>query len=209
MIISEYPLDGLPYISPDDFLANKYPVKKGELIINLSSDLRFLKSGYYVSLLANRVIPSIEDLSDLYCPPSLFKRLESKLSIVKPKILDEAPRGKGKVIIYPVNQLNKKRYFIAHNNFEKQICYEEASLHHRYPVAVLPLESKLEEFAVILGNCVNKKYAHIAKLIYSEFRIPVFKLLMQGRRFSGMLPCSLKQLNSEEFNLLIQSLREI
>lgn len=207
MIISDYSLDGLPCVSPDDFLANKYPVKKGELIINLSQDLRFLRSGYYVSLLADRVIPRIEDLADLYCPPSIFKRLEGKILIIKPRILDEVPRGKGKVIIFPVNQLNKKRYFIANSDFEKQIYYEEASLHRRYPVAVLPLKGRLMEFAVILGECLYKKYADIANLVYNEFRIPIFKLLMQGRRFSGMLPCSLKDLNSEEFNLLIKRLK--
>ncbi len=213
MIISEHPLNGLLHVSPDDFLANKYTAKEGELIINLCHDLRFLKSGYYVSLHANghRVIPAIEDLSDLYCPPLLFKRLEGKLLLIKPRLLDEAPRGNGEVLLFPVNQLNKARYFIARNNFEKQIYYEEASLHHRYPVAVLPLRRKLKEFSVIFGDCIseNKKYAQAAKLIYSEFRIPVFKLLMQGRSFSGMLPCSLKQLNTEEFDLLIDKLREI
>jgi hypothetical protein len=211
MIISEYPLNGLFHVTPEEFIANKYPLKPSELIINLSQDLRFLKYGYYISLHANRVVPAIKDLFDLYCPPLIFKRLEGKLSIIKLKILDEAPLEAGKVIIFPVNQLNKTRYFIARNNFEKQIYYEAASLHHRYPVAVLPLKNKLKEFAVIFGECShrNKEYAAIAKLIYSELKIPIFKLLMQGRKFSGALPCSLKQLNSEEFNLLMKKLREI
>ncbi len=211
MIISEYPLNGLSCASPEDFLSNKYPPKRNELIVNLCSDLRFLKSGYYVSLYAMgcRVIPTIEDLSDLYCPPLAFKRLAGKVSMIAPRILDEAPNGRGRVIIFPVNQVNRERYFIAGSSREKQRYYERASLHRRYPVAFLPLRGKLQEVPVIFGDCIddNKDKIRIARQIYREFQIPLFRLLMQGRKFSGMLPCSLEQLNNEERALLIRKLK--
>lgn len=210
MIISEYPLNGLSCVCPEDFLSSKYPLRRNELIINLCHDLRFLKSGYYVSLYAmgHRVIPAIEDLSDLYCPPSVFRRLEGRVPMIMPKILDEAPGSEGKVIIFPLNQLNRERYFIASDSEEKQRYYERASLYHRFPIAVLPLRRKLQEVSVIFGDCIDKdKYKkHVAKQIYGELQIPIFKLLMQSREFSGVLPCSLKELNSEERELLIQKL---
>lgn len=213
MIISDCLIDGISFITPEDFLSNKCTLRGNEAIINLCSDLRFMKSGYYVSLYAmgHKVIPIIEDLSDLYCPPLAFRRLQGKVPMIAPRILDEAPDGKGRVIIFPVNQLNKERYFIAGSSYEKQRYYEKASLNHRYPVAILPLRGKLREVTVIFGDCTDesKESKRAARRIYSEFQIPVFRLLMQSGKFSGMLPCSPKRLNKRERELLADKLREI
>jgi glutathione synthase/RimK-type ligase-like ATP-grasp enzyme len=92
--------------------------------INLNSDYRYLKTGYYVSLhaevLGNNVIPSCENIIDASRTPIMLLRASRAKIPTTPflvtdsvkKIIDEV---KLPVVVFAVNPFIHEGYQVAHN----------------------------------------------------------------------------------------------
>ena len=193
----------LAKMQPSAFL--KSSVK--DFTLNLDTDYRYLKTGYYVSMhaevLGNQVIPSTENIIDASRTPILLLKA-SKAGI---RTLPYLVTGSVKqittefafpVVVFAVNPFSYEGYKLARNRSGLYRAVKSLSMNYKFAVCVQPLKGEMLSFKTLFGKCEQVgEVAAISQKVYETFRIPMCKLHVQTVQEKAYL-CGLQPLRTEE-----------
>lgn len=193
----------LPTMKPSAFLKSSV---KG-FTLNLNTDYRYLKTGYYVSMhaevLGNAVIPSTENIIDASRTPILLLKASKAgiptLSYLMTSSVKEITHKFGfPVVVFAVNPFSYEGYKIAGNRSALYKVVKSLSLNYKFVVCVLPLRGEMLSFKSIFGKCGHGgEVAKISEKVYETFRIPICRLHVQTVRGRAFL-CGFEPLRIEE-----------
>ncbi len=205
LVVSDIDLtDDLHAIKPSRFLESSIK----DTTINLNSDLRYLKTGYYVSLhaevLGNNVIPSCENIIDANRTPILLLRAARAKIPTLPflvtdsvkKIIDEV---KLPVVVFAVNPFIYEGYKIAHNKSALYRAMKSLGMNYKFTVCAQPLRGQMTTVKSIFGKCQDEQTSAIAAKVYELFKIPLCKLHVQKADGNAFL-CGLEPLKETELS---------
>jgi hypothetical protein len=178
-----------------------------DFTLNLDTDYRYLKTGYYVSMhaevLGNRVIPSTENIIDAGRTPILLLKA-SKAGIptlpylVTGSVKQITTEFAFPVVLFPVNPFSYEVYKIASNRSALYRAIKSLSMNYKFAVCVEPLKGEMISFKTIFGKCEHGgEVAAISQKVYETFRIPICKLHVQKVQEKAYL-CGLQPLKTEE-----------
>jgi len=182
---------------------------KGDTI-NLSTDCRYMKTGYYVSLhaevLGNQVIPSCENIIDSSRTPILLLRAKRAGIPTLPftvtdsvkKIISELGFP---VVVFAVNPFIYDGYKTAENKSALYRALKSLGMNYKFAVCVMPLKGEMVSFKAFFGKSQNPDPAtqKIAAKVYEVFKIPVCTLHIQKTPREAFL-CGLQSVSKEELS---------
>jgi hypothetical protein len=203
----------LKTIKPSEFLDS---APKG-FTININSDYRYLKTGYYVSLhaevLGNKVIPSSENIIDSSRTPILL--LRAKLSGIDTlpfvvtdsvkKIISDVGLP---VVLFAVNPFIYDGFEVANNKSGLYRAMKSLGMNYKFDVCAMPLKGEIVSLKSFFGKCPNgdSEVCDLSEKVYRLFRIPICKLHIQkvdGKAYlSGLQPLKEKDLTSSDLELI-------
>jgi len=205
LVVSNLDLSAeLHALKPSAFLGSAIK----DATINLNSDYRYLKTGYYVSLhaevLGNQVIPSCENIIDSSRAPILLLRAERAKIPTLPflvtdsvkKIIEEV---KLPVVVFAVNPFIHEGYKIAKNKSGLYRAMKSLGMNYKFTVCALPLRGEIFTVKSVFGNCEQQEFETIAEKVYELFRIPLCKLHIQKAEGKAFL-CGLEPLNETQLS---------
>ncbi|MCW4046434.1 MAG: RimK-like ATPgrasp N-terminal domain-containing protein [Candidatus Bathyarchaeota archaeon] len=194
-------------IKPSTFLDSS--IKSA--ILNINTDYRYLKTGYYVSLhaevLGNKVIPTTENIIDANRTPILLLRaskagiptLPATVTGSVKKIISELGFP---VVVFAVNPFIYDGYKTAHNRSALYRAVKSLGMNYKFAVCAQPLRGKMVSFKSFFGKCEqDEETRRISEQVYSLFKIPVCKLHVQKAEDKTYL-CGLQPLRTAEFSPL-------
>lgn len=190
-------------VSPAKFLESQ---NKG-FTINLDSDYRYLKSGYYVSMhaeiLGNPVIPTSRTIIDASRTPILLLEAQKAGIPTLPnlttgsvkQILQETTFP---IVLFPVNPFMYNGYKTANNRSALYRAVKSLGLNYKFTVCVQSLIGEMTSFKSIFGKSnQNEPLRRISERVFEVFKIPVCKLHVQRTEKEAYL-CGLQPLRREE-----------
>jgi hypothetical protein len=190
-------------ISPAKFLESQ---DKG-FTLNLDSDYRYLKTGYYVSMhaeiLGNPVIPTSKSIIDASRTPILLLKAQKAGIPTLPnlttgsvkQILEET---KFPIVLFAVNPFMHDGYRVARNRSALYRAVKSLGMNYKFAVCVQPLVGEMVSFKSIFGRCVqDEALRRISEKAYEVFKIPICKLHVQRTEKETYL-CGLQPLHREE-----------
>jgi hypothetical protein len=193
----------LPKMKPSAFL--KSSIK--DFTLNLNTDYRYLKTGYYVSMhaevLGNPVIPSTESIIDASRTPILLLKASKSGISTLPYLMTSSVKQilaqfAFPVVVFAVNPFSYEGYKIAGNRSALYRAVKSLSMNYKFAVCVLPMKGEMLSFKSIFGKCdYTGEIARISERVYETFRIPMCKLHVQIVERRVHL-CGLQPLRSEE-----------
>ncbi|MBT0158906.1 hypothetical protein G4O51_02860 [Candidatus Bathyarchaeota archaeon A05DMB-2] len=194
-------------IKPSTFLESS--IKSA--VLNINTDYRYLKTGYYVSLhaevLGNKVIPTTENIIDANRTPILLLRAQKAGIPTLPaivtgsvnKIISELGFP---VVIFAVNPFIYYGYKTAHNRSALYRAVKSLGMNYKFAVCAQPLMGEMVSFKSFFGKCEqDEETKRISEQVYSLFKIPVCKLHVQKAEDKTYL-CGLQPLRTTEFSPL-------
>ena len=193
----------LPRMKPSAFL--KSSIK--DFTLNLSTDYRYLKTGYYVSMhaevLGNPVIPSTENIIDASRTPILLLKASKAGIPTLPYLMTDSVKQittqfAFPVVVFAVNPFSYEGYKIAGNRSSLYRAVKSLSMNYKFAVCVQPLKGEMLSFKSIFGKCEHAgEVAQISERVYDTFKIPICKLHVQTIGGKAYL-CGLQPLRIEE-----------
>lgn len=193
----------LPKIKPSAFLKSSIR----DFTLNLDTDYRYLKTGYYVSMhaevLGNPVIPSTESIIDASRTPILLLKASKSNIPTLPYLMTSSVRQittqfAFPVVIFAVNPFSYEGYRTAGNRSALYRAVKSLSMNYKFAVCVQPLKGEMISFKSIFGKCqLTGEAARVSEKVYETFRIPMCKLHVQTVGGKAYL-CGLQPLHSEE-----------
>jgi len=193
----------LPKMKPSAFL--KSSIK--DFTLNLNTDYRYLKTGYYVSMhaevLGNPVIPSTESMIDASRTPILLLKASKAGISTLPYLMTGSVKHiitqfAFPVVVFAVNPFSYEGYKIAGNRSALYKAVKSLTMNYKFAVCVLPMKGEMLSFKSIFGKCdYTGEVARISERVYETFRIPLCKLHVQIIEGTPYL-CGLQPLRSEE-----------
>ena len=193
----------LPKMKPSAFL--KSSVK--DFTLNLDTDYRYLKTGYYVSMhaevLGNQVIPSTESIIDASRTPILLLKASKAGIPTLPYLMTSSVKQittqfAFPVVVFAVNPFSYEGYKIAANRSALYRAVKSLSMNYKFAVCVQPLKGEMVSFKSIFGKCeYTGEVAGISGKVYETFKIPICKLHVQTIGGKAYL-CGLQPLRIEE-----------
>jgi hypothetical protein len=204
LVVSDIDLTtDLRVIKPNDFLDSSIK----DFTLNLSSDYRYLKSAYYVSvhaeILGNPVIPSSENIIDTNRTPILLlKASRAGIPTSRYLVTDSAKQIICEfgfpVVIFAVNPFVYDGFEIANNRSALYRSIKSRSMNYKFNVCAQPLKGHMVSFKPIFGRCeLDGSSGEISKKVYEAFKIPICKLHVQIIENKAYL-CGLQPLKTEE-----------
>jgi hypothetical protein len=193
----------LPKIRPTTFLESAIQ----DFTLNINTDYRYLKTGYYVSLhaeiLGNTVIPTSENSIDAYRTPILLLRA-SKVGIptLPYLVTDSVKQIIGElgfpVVVFPVNPFVFDGFKTAKNRSALYRAVKSLGMNYKFDVCAQPLRGEIISFKSIFGKCdVEGEPRAVSMEVYRTFRIPICRLHVQVSDGKAYL-CGLQPLKKEE-----------
>jgi len=193
----------LPKMKPSAFL--KSSIK--DFTLNLNTDYRYLKTGYYVSMhaevLGNQVIPSTESIIDASRTPILLLKASKAGIPTLPYLMTSSVKQittqfAFPVVVFAVNPFSYEGYKTAGNRSALYRAVKSLSMNYKFAVCVQPLKGEMLSFKSIFGKCEHVgEIARISENVYKTFKIPMCKLHVQTIEGKAFL-CGLQPLRSEE-----------
>lgn len=193
----------LPTMKPTEFL--KSSVK--DSVLNLTTDYRYLKTGYYVSthaeVLGDRVVPSSESIIDVSRTPILLLKatkagIPSAPCLTTDSVKQIMSAFDFPVIIFPVNPFSYEGFKTAKNRSALYRAVKSLSMNYKFAVCAQPLRGRVVSVKCILGKCHDEgNVAQIAEKVYEVFRIPLCRIYVQVFEDEARL-CGLQPLRTEE-----------
>ncbi len=190
-------------VTPAKFLESQ---SKG-FTLNLNSDCRYLKTGYYVSMhaeiLGNPVIPTSKNIIDANRTPILLLKAQKAGIPTLPslttgsvkQILEET---KFPIVLFAVNPFMYDGYKIAKNRSALYRAVRSLGMNYKFAVCVQPLVGEMTSFKSIFGKCTqDETLRRISERVYEIFKIPICKLHVQFTDEETYL-CGLQPLHREE-----------
>ena len=193
----------LPKMKPSAFL--KSSIK--DFTLNLNTDYRYLKTGYYVSMhaevLGNQVIPSTESIIDASRTPILLLKASKAGIPTLPYLMTSSVKQittqfAFPVVVFAVNPFSYEGYKTAGNRSALYRAVKSLSMNYKFAVCIQPLKGEMLSFKSIFGKCEHVgEIARISENVYKTFKIPMCKLHVQTIEEKAYL-CGLQPLRSEE-----------
>jgi hypothetical protein len=207
LVVSNIDLtDELNALKPSQFLESSIK----DTTININSEYRYLKTGYYVSLhaevLGSKVIPSCENIIDSSRTPILLLRAARAKIPTMPflvtdsvkKITDELQLP---VVVFAVNPFIYSGYQVAKNKSALYRALKSLGMNYKFTVCAQPLTGEMYTVKSFLGKCQmeDEQISAITEKVYELFRIPVCKLHVQKAEEKAFL-CGLEPLKENELS---------
>jgi hypothetical protein len=196
---------GLHALKPSTFLESSI---KG-FTLNINTDYRYLKTGYYVSLhaevLGSKVIPTTENSIDANRTPLLLLRASKAGIPTLPSIVTDSVKKITSelgypVVVFAVNPFIYNGYKTAHNRSALYRAVKSLGMNYKFAVCAQPLRGEMVSFNSFFGKCEQDEEARsIAEKVYTLFKIPVCKLHVQKTEDKAFL-CGLQPLRPDEFS---------
>ncbi len=198
-------------LSPESFLESQVR----DSILNLQPDYRYMKIGYYVSMhaevLGNSVIPTCQDILDVYKTPILLLRAGKRGMRVTPHIVSDNVKDiefevSLPMVIFPLNPFSNGGYKVVHSEGSLYRAVRSFGMNGKYPVCAEYLLGSLESTKFLFGSVENPLLQEMAAEVYAEFRLPVFQLLAQiveGQPYlCNVLPMHPEELTASDMEIL-------
>jgi hypothetical protein len=179
-----------------------------DITVNINSDYRYLKAGYYVSLhaevLGNQVIPSCENIIDSSRIPILLLRAaRAKIPTLPFLVTDSVKKIMSELnlplVVFAVNPFIYEGYQIAKNKSALYRVMKSLGMNYKFTVCAQPLVGEMLTVKSIFGKCEinNKQISAVAAKVYELFKIPICKLHVQRTKENAFL-CGLERLRENE-----------
>ena len=175
----------LPKMKPEAFL--KATIK--DSVLNINTDYRYMKTGYYVSMhaevLGNTVIPSSESVIEANRTPILLLKASKAGIPTLPYIVTSSVKQIMSEIAFPliiiaVNPFSYDGYMIARNRSSLYRAVKSLSMNYKFAVCAQPLKGRMISVKSIFGECeAQSQVKNIAEKMYRTFKIPVCTLHIQ------------------------------
>lgn len=171
-------------VSSEDFLRSKVE----DTVINIQTDYRYMKLGYYVSMHAeaqgNRVIPTCSNILDAYNNAILPVRSKRKGIPIPDYIVTDSVEEIVRelnlpLVLFPLNPVSYDTFRTAYSKKELVKAMKSLGMNFRYPVNAQTLLGQLETVKSIFGSTKIYEAIPIAEKCYEEFKIPLCKLYIQ------------------------------
>ncbi len=218
LVVSSIDLsDEIHAIKPAQFLESNLK----DATLNINSEYRYLKTGYYVSLhaevLGNSVIPSCENIIDSSRTPILLLRAARANIPTLPfivtdsvkKIMDEL---KLPVVVFAVNPFIYEGYQIAKNKTALYRAMKSLGMNYKFTVCAQPLVGNMTTVKSVFGKTQpgDEQISALCKKVYELFKIPLCKLQVQRTQtdafLCGLEPLKETELASEDLQLISQEI---
>ncbi len=184
--------------------------------VNLATDYRYMKTGYYVSLhaeiLGNPVIPSCENIIDSTRTPILLLRAKlAGIPTLTSVVTDSATRIMKEIgfpaLLFAVNPFIYDGYRTAANKSALYRALKSLGMNYKFDVCTMPLLGEMNSFKAIFGKCSQDlEIQKVAARVYEVFKIPICKLHVQrisGKVFlCGLQPVCKRELSPEDWELI-------
>jgi hypothetical protein len=177
--------------------------------INLATDYRYMKTGYYVSLhaevMGNRVIPSCENIIDSTRTPILLLRAKlAGIPTLPITVTDSAKKIITEIgfptVLFAVNPFISDGYKSAANKSALYRALKSLGMNYKFDVCAMPLQGEMTTVKAIFGKCNDDaETQNIAAKVYEVFKIPVCKLHIQKVQQKAFL-CGLQPIGKEELS---------
>jgi hypothetical protein len=178
-----------------------------DFTLNLNTDYRYMKTGYYVSMhaevLGNPVIPSTESIIDASRTPILLLKAAKVGIPTLPYLMTDSVKQITSqfafpVVIFAVNPFSYEGYKTAGNRSSLYRAVKGLSMNYKFAVCVQPLKGEMLSFKSIFGKCEHAgEVAQVSEKVYETFKIPMCKLHVQTIKAKAYL-CGLQPLRIEE-----------
>jgi len=205
LVVSNLDLsDELHALKPTTFLESTIK----DATININSDYRYLKTGYYVSLhaeiLGNDVIPTCDNIIDSTRTPILLLRAsKAQISTLPYLVTDSVKKIMAEVglpvVIFAVNPFIHQGYQIALNKSALYRVMKSLGMNYKFTVCVIPLRGEMSTVKSIFGKTQDGQFSAIAEKVYELLKIPLCKLHVQKTEDRVFL-CGLEHLNEKELS---------
>jgi hypothetical protein len=230
VVVSDIKLD-LPQVRVVE--ARSFLISGGRqpLVVNISPDYRYMKMGYYVSLhadlIGSPVIPKCSDVLDVYRTPiSLLRASKAGIPVAPYVVTDSAEEVISgfdlPVMIFAVNPFPSYGFQVAYSKTGLYGVMKRLTLNKRYTICAMPVIGELVSLKTIFGapinmltkNVCNGEVHRISKMIFNEFRVPMFKSYMQ-RKGDQLYLCGLdplkncSRLNATESALIADGITKV
>ncbi len=184
--------------------------------INLATDYRYMKTGYYVSLhaeiLGNQVIPSCENIIDSTRTPILLLRAKlAGIPTLNSVVTDSARKIMKEIgfpaLLFAVNPFIYDGFKTATNKSALYRALKSLGMNYKFDICAMPLFGEMNSVKVIFGKCSQDlEIQKVAARVYEVFKIPVCKLHVQrinGKVFlCGFQPICRRELSPEDLAII-------
>ena len=197
------PIKNLHAMRPIEFLNSAIK----DFTLNLNSDYRYLKTGYYVSMhaevLGNPVIPSTENIIDASRTPILLLKASKAGIPTLPYLVTSSVKQiisefNFPVVVFAVNPFQYDGFKIARNRSSLYRTVKSLSMNYKFAVCAQPLKGEMISIKSIFGKCEDDEpMLRLSEKVYEVFKIPICKLHVQRVEGEAYL-CGLQPLKLEE-----------
>jgi hypothetical protein len=214
LVVSSISLtDDLHALKPSAFLESSIK----DATININSDYRYLKTGYYVSLhaevLGSNVIPSCENIIDASRIPILLLRAtRAKIPTMPFLVTDSVKKIMTEltlpVVVFAVNPFIYEGYMVAKNKSALYRAMKSLGMNYKFTVCAQPLIGEMLTVKSFFGKSQlpNEQINALTEKVYELFKIPICKVHVQkteGKAFlCGLEPMKESDLSKSDLELI-------
>jgi RimK-like ATPgrasp N-terminal domain len=214
LVVSSISLkDDLHALKPSAFLESSIK----DSTININSDYRYLKTGYYVSLhaevLGSNVIPSCENIIDSSRIPILLLRAtRAKIPTLPFLVTDSVKKIMTEltlpVVVFAVNPFIYEGYMVAKNKSALYRAMKSLGMNYKFTVCALPLLGEMLTVKSFFGKSQmpDEQINALTEKVYELFKIPICKVHVQkteGKAFlCGLEPMKESDLSKSDLELI-------
>jgi hypothetical protein len=230
VVVSDFKLE-LPNVSVVDARSFLASIGRQPFVVNISSDYRYMKMGYYVSLhaelIGSQVMPTCADALDAYRTPiSLLRASKAGLPVAPYVVTDSAEEVISAfdlpVMIFAVNPFPTYGFQVAYSKTGLYGVMKRLTLNKRYTVCAIPVIGELVSLKTIFGVPINMLTKNVCRgelqaisdRVFKHFRVPVFKSYVQ-RKGDQLYLCGLdpvkkfSRLNELESDLIAEGITKV
>ena len=181
-----------------------------EQTLNLNSEYRYMKTGYYVSMhaeiLGSRVIPSCEDIIDSSRIPILLLRAAKAGIPTLPFLVTDSVKKIATelgypVVLFAVNPFIYDGYKVASNKSALYRAMKSLGMNYKFAVCAQPVKGELYTVKSFFGKASDQdpQTQDIARKVFETFKIPLCNLHIQKTMDKAYL-CGLQPVDKEELS---------
>jgi hypothetical protein len=209
----------LPTTKPAAFLKSSTK----DIILNINSDYRYLKTGYYVSMhaevLGNKVIPSSNSIIDANRTPILLlKASKAGISTLPYLVTDSVNRIMSEfafpIVLFSVNPFSYDGYKTAKNRSGLYRVVKSLSMNYKFAVCAQPLKGQMVSFKSFFGKSgAGENVSRVSQKVYETFKIPLCKLHIQliGKEafLCGLQPLKKEEITAQDLETISEEIAQI
>jgi hypothetical protein len=194
-----------------------------DFVLNIDTDYRYMKTGYYVSLhaetLEDPVIPSSVDIIDANRVPVLLVRAAKAGILTAPYLVTDSVKQiisefGFPVVLFPVNPFSFNIFKTAKNRSALYRAFKSLSMTYKYAVCAQPLMGEMISFKSIFGKCqLDEATREISERVYELFKIPICKLYVQranGKSYlSAFHPLTMEEILPSDVRMVSEMIFQV